>query len=106
MLEDKAMPYLSGGPDATVLIAVHVQPKASRNAVTGIYGESLKIAVTTAPVDGKANKAVIAFLAKSLGLAKRDVELHSGQTSRRKIFRISGSTIEELRGHIESIIQG
>lgn len=99
------MPYLTAAKDGTVYLAVHVQPRASRNAVSGIYDGCLKISVTTPPVDGKANTAIAAFLSTLLGVAKRDVKLISGQTSRRKVFQITGATIEALRGHIESILE-
>lgn len=99
------MPYLTACKDGTVLVSVHVQPKASRNAVTGLHDGCLKLSVTTPPVDGKANTAVAAFLAQILGVARRDVRLHSGQTSRRKVFQISGITMEEARGHIQSLLE-
>lgn len=99
------MPYLTACNDGSVHVAVYVQPKSSRNGVSGLHDGCLKIAVTAPPVDGKANEAVAAFLAKTLGVTKRDVQLHSGQTSRRKVFYISGTTIEEIRGHIESILE-
>ena len=67
-----------------LVLSVWVQPKASRNAIQGVHGEALKIALTAPPVDGAANKACIAFLAKKLGLAKSAVAIVSGQTSRSK----------------------
>ncbi|MDJ0811834.1 MAG: DUF167 domain-containing protein [Desulfobacterales bacterium] len=67
-----------------LLLSVRVQPKASRNAIQGIHGETLKIALTAPPVDGAANKACIAFVAKKLGLPKSAVAILSGQTSRNK----------------------
>jgi hypothetical protein len=67
-----------------LVLSVWVQPKASRNAIQGVHGEALKIALTAPPVDGAANKACIAFLAKKLGLAKSAVAIVSGQTSRNK----------------------
>ncbi len=99
------MPYLTATKEGNVRITVHVQPKSSRNAVSGLYDGCLKIAVTTPPVDGKANKAVAAFLAKLFCVAKRDITLVSGQASRRKIFTIADVTIEEIRGHIEPILE-
>lgn len=99
------MPYLTACKDGSVRVAVYVQPKASRNCVCGLHDGCLKISVTTPPVDGKANEAVAAFLAQALGVAKRDVQLHSGQTSRRKVFHISGTTREEIRGRIKSILE-
>ena len=96
--------YLSEGRDGSVLLAVYVQPKASRNSVCCLHGESIKIAVTAPPVDGKANKALIAFLARFLGCAKKNIELQSGASARTKIFRITGISLEELRVHFESVL--
>jgi uncharacterized protein (TIGR00251 family) len=67
-----------------LVLSVRVQPKASRNAIQGVHGEALKIAITAPPVDGAANKACIAFVAKQLGLAKSAVAILSGETSRNK----------------------
>lgn len=96
--------YLSKEQGGRLLLQVYVQPKSSRNALVGIHDGALKLAVTSPPVDGKANKAVTDYLAKALGLARRDVCLQSGHTSRRKVVAISGTTMEELREHIESIL--
>lgn len=85
-----------------VTILVYVQPRASRNSVVGLHDGALKVAVTSPPVDGKANAAVSAFLADICKVAKRDVSLVSGQSSRRKTFEIAGRSMEELRVCIES----
>lgn len=98
------MPYLTETQDGRVLLAAHVLPKSSTNTAFGVYDGSLKIAVTSSPVDGKANKAVTVFLAKLLHVGKRNISLSTGQTSRRKIFSISGVEIEEIRGLIESVL--
>ncbi len=73
-----------------VLIDIHAQPGAKRSAVVGEYGSRLKIAVSTPPVDGKANAALIIFLAKTLSVSKSSVSLVSGETSRQKRFLIKG----------------
>lgn len=69
-------------------LAVRVTPKASRNAVI-VDGEKIKVTVTTVPEDGKATKAVIKLLANALGIAKSDLTLIRGATSRDKVFRIN-----------------
>ncbi len=74
---------LKDHPEGLVL-SVRVQPKASKNAVRGVHGEALKIALTAPPVEGAANKALIAFVAKGLGIPKASVAILSGQTSRNK----------------------
>ena len=56
-----------------VVFSVRVAPRASRSAVLGVHEGALKVALTAPPVDGAANAALVAFLAKALGVAKRDV---------------------------------
>jgi uncharacterized protein (TIGR00251 family) len=76
-------------PDA-VTVKVRVQPRASRNAVTGIAGDSLKLALTAPPVEGAANAACCAFLADLCGVAKTRVAVVGGHKSRDKLVRIGG----------------
>jgi len=68
-------------------VRLRVTPKASRNAVEETP-EGLKVWVTTAPEDGKANKAVVKLLADALGVAKSHLTLVRGATSRDKVFRL------------------
>lgn len=67
-----------------------VQPRASSNALAGLQGEQLKLRLTTPPVDGKANKAVIDYLAKICHLPKSAFALKSGHQSRSKTLLVSG----------------
>lgn len=80
------------------LVRVYVQPRASRNEVVGLHGEALKVRLTSPPVDGKANKALIAFFAKLLHLPKSAITLHSGHQNRNKVLKISGTflTFQDL----------
>jgi uncharacterized protein len=77
-----------------VTLAVRAQPGAKRTAVAGIYGEGataqLRIAVQEPPLEGRANEALIAFLAETFGVAKSAVELVSGELSRSKVFLVRG----------------
>jgi len=79
-----------------VTLAVRAQPGAKKTAITGVYGEGaaaqLKIAVQAPPVEGRANSALIAFLAKTFGLPKYSIELVSGELSRSKVFLLRGVT--------------
>ena len=82
-----------------VTFDVLVQPRASRAKVGPLHDGRLKIAVTSAPVDGEANAAVIELIAKTLAVAKGAVEVVAGATSRRKTIRVAGvsrAVIEEL----------
>ncbi len=82
MLED--FPFIVQKSDGFVL-TVRVQPNAKRSGFEGIYEKTaLKIALKAPPVDGKANEALIQFLADFFDMRKKDVELISGQTSRLK----------------------
>jgi uncharacterized protein len=87
--------------DDGVTLAVRAQPGAKKTAIVGIYGEGaavqLKIAVQAPPVEGRANSALITFLAQTFGLAKSKVELVSGELSRSKVFFLRGVTAEQIR---------
>ena len=82
-----------------VTLAVRAQPGARKTVITGIYGEGtaaqLKIAVKAPPIEGRANQALIAFLAETLGVAKNAVELKSGELSLSKVFLLRGVTLEK-----------
>lgn len=78
------MHYLSPYKDGRLLLRVTVQPKSSRNGVVGIHGDTIKLAVTAPPVDGKANKAVIDYLAILFTLKKTDITVKHGLQSRLK----------------------
>ena len=79
--------WLREGGGRTIL-TLHIQPGAKKTEVTGLYGDALKIRLAAPPVDGKANAALIAFVADRLGLAKSAVRLKSGQTSRHKVLEV------------------
>ena len=79
------------------VLAVKVVPGASRDRVTGMLGDCLKITTAAAAEKGKANAAVARTLAKALGAERRDVELVSGRTSPHKEFRVLGRTPEQVR---------
>jgi uncharacterized protein (TIGR00251 family) len=82
-----------------VTFDVLVQPRASRAKIGPLHDGRLKVAVTSPPVDGEANAAVVELLAKTLGVAKSAVEVIAGASSRRKTIRIAGvgkNAIEEL----------
>ena len=84
-----------------VTLAVRAQPGAKKTAITGIYGEGataqLKIAVQAPPVEGRANSALISFLAELFGSAKNQVEIVSGELSRSKVFLLNGVTLERTQ---------
>jgi uncharacterized protein (TIGR00251 family) len=71
-----------------LLLRVQLLPRASCNEFAGIHGNALKVRITAPPVDGRANAALVAFLAEAFGVAKRRVTLLQGKTGRTKKLRI------------------
>jgi uncharacterized protein (TIGR00251 family) len=80
-----------------VRLALRLTPRASRNGVDGITEDAegrpvLRLRLVAPPVEGAANKALIAFLAKTLSLRKADITIRSGETSRVKILHLAGES--------------
>jgi uncharacterized protein (TIGR00251 family) len=74
-----------------VILDLHVQPGAARTEFAGEYGGRLKLRLAAPPVDGKANEALVAFLAEYYGVPKRNVRILAGASSRRKRILIEGA---------------
>jgi len=81
---------------------LHVHPNAARNELVGFSEGVLRVRVAAPPVKGKANKELIAFLARKLGLSKGDLTILRGHTSRHKLISIAGLTREELNQRLSS----
>ncbi len=77
-------------------LSVRVHPGARKNGVTGVHADAVRIALTAPPVDGKANEALIAFLAEALRLPRARIVLVAGITSRAKTVRITGKSAAEV----------
>ena len=86
---------LESHPEGTIL-PVRAQPGARRNELRGEQDGELKVCVTQSPEKGKANKALIDLLVKSLGLKRSQIELLAGETSHHKRFLVRGIRPEEL----------
>lgn len=84
----------SGG---SLSFAVKVHPRAKKNAITGEFGDALKLALTAPPVEGKANAACIEFFAKLLKVPRSSVSIAAGQSSRNKVILIAGISAAEFR---------
>ncbi len=81
-------------PEAYTL-SVRIQPRASKNEITRMEDGAIKIRLTAPPVDGAANEALVRFLADTFSVAKSQVGIVSGHTSRDKIIRIDGISKEQ-----------
>jgi uncharacterized protein (TIGR00251 family) len=85
-----------------VTFAVKVHPRARNNAITGVMGDALKLALTAPPLDGKANQAVIEFFADLFAISRSSITITSGETSRTKVIRVSGISAEQVRQKLQS----
>jgi uncharacterized protein len=94
------MPYLSQLTDGTLLVRLHVQPKASKTRLVGLFDGCLKLAIKAPPVDGKANEEVISFLADFFGISGRDITLKSGALGRRKQLIVKNLAEGEVRRRV------
>ncbi|HDS30833.1 MAG TPA: DUF167 domain-containing protein [Firmicutes bacterium] len=76
---------------------VIVKPKARNNAILGVHDNAIRIGVSAAPEKGKANDAVIKLLSKLLKIPVSDIQIESGETSRRKRIKVIGVKPEEIK---------
>ncbi len=76
-------------------VSVHVQPGARQSAIVGWVDDVLRVRVAAPPVEGKANEALIVFLADALGVPKSRVHIQRGGKGRRKLVEIQELTLEE-----------
>lgn len=84
--------------DGVLRVGVRVQPRASRDGVKGVREGALEVSLTAPPVEGEANSALVAYLAKRLGVAKRDVRIVQGETGRNKVLELRGVSEAGVRG--------
>jgi uncharacterized protein (TIGR00251 family) len=86
----------------TLKLTVHVQPNARTSGVAGAYGDALKIRIAAPAVDGKANDALVKFIAVLLGVPPAAVVLTNGSHGRRKILEIRNAT-QDLIAQVEAM---
>jgi uncharacterized protein (TIGR00251 family) len=79
-----------------VLLRVRVQPRASQNRFEGVHGDQLRIRLAAPPVDGAANAACVAFLARCLRIRRSHVRLEAGEKSRDKLIHVAGLSLAEV----------
>lgn len=83
--------YHSSGDCITLIL--HVQPGAKKTVVAGLHGDALKIRLAAPPVEGRANEALLRFIAELFKVPLRDVELKQGEQSRHKRVEVRGSQV-------------
>jgi hypothetical protein len=85
-----------------VTFEVKVHPRAKNNAITGEAGGALKLSLTAAPANGRANQACVEFLANLLKVPRSSVTIASGQSRRNKLIRVAGVTAKYVRDRTEA----
>jgi len=78
-----------------IILKIYLQPKASKNEIVGPYRDGMKVKVTAPPVEGKANEALIHFLAKALKIPPAHIEILKGHHSREKTLKVSKAGHQE-----------
>lgn len=80
--------------DDVITLTLHVQPGAKRTGIAGLHGDALKIRLAAPPIEGRANEALLKFIAGIFAVPLRNVELQQGGQSRHKVVAVTGSSIE------------
>jgi hypothetical protein len=88
-----------------VTFQVRVIPGASKNEVAGIQDGALKVRLTAPPVEGKANRACVEFLAGLLGVRRSALAITSGEKSRKKTVSVTGLARGELEERLKGLVQ-
>ncbi len=84
-----------------VLIWVKAVPGSSRDAIAGAVGDRLKVRVTAPAQKGRANEAICALLARSLGIKSRSLALESGHGGAEKVIRVHGTTVGQVEASLD-----
>jgi uncharacterized protein (TIGR00251 family) len=77
----------------TIILMLHIQPGAKQSVISGLHGDALKIRLAAPPVEGRANEALLRFIADQLDVPLRNVELTQGAQSRHKRVEVRGSKV-------------
>jgi len=81
-----------------VRLAVQVQPNAKKTEVVGVLDDALKIKLAAQPIEGKANDALVKWLAGALGVSRSAVTLTHGLANKKKLLEVAGVTLEDVVG--------
>ncbi len=81
-------------------LLVKVTPNAGRNEITGFTDDALRVKIAAPPVKGKANKELIDFLSRALGVKKSSLSIVKGRTGRNKVIAIEGMSRDDILRHL------
>jgi uncharacterized protein len=89
--------WCHAGADASIVLEIHGQPGAKRSEVAGVHGDAVRIRIAAPAMEGKANAALLAFLAEIFGVPRKNVTLIRGAHGRRKTVRIEDPALRPDR---------
>jgi uncharacterized protein (TIGR00251 family) len=90
--------------DGAIRFEVHAKPRAKKSRLVGERGDALEIALAAPPVDGAANEELVRFVARLLGVPRRQVALVRGETSREKLVAVTGLSLAQLTALLEAAL--
>jgi len=103
MRETGSRPYRITHATGGAAFAVHVVPRASKNEISGLHGDAIKVRLTAPPVEGAANQALVKFLAERLGVPESCIEIISGAAARDKLVCVLGMSPEQLEARLAAL---
>jgi len=83
--------------DAGLMVPLHVQPRARQTQIAGIHNGALKVKISAPPVDDAANRAIVEYFSKMLGLPRSHVQIVAGQKSRDKLLHVIGISLRTFQ---------
>ena len=89
-----------------VRLSVHAQPGAKRDEISGLHGDRLRVRVSAPAEDGKANARLVEVVAAAFRLRRAQVEIVSGESSRRKELLLAGTTLQAAQALLEKVLKG
>ena len=98
------MDFLVGRKDGSLVLTVYIQPRASRTRISGLHGEALKLCITAPPVECRANRAVVEFIANLFNVPKKSVTITSGLQSRIKRLTINNISLATARDLLDRVL--
>ena len=98
------MDYLAGQQDGSLALTVYIQPRASRTRISGLHGDALKLCITAPPVEGRANRAVVEYIANLFKIPKKSVTITSGLQSRTKRLTINNISLAAARDLLDRVL--
>ena len=85
---------------------IKVHSRARKNAITGVVGEAIKLAIIAPPAEGRANQACIRFLAEFLNVPRSSVTIAAGESSRKKVVAVRGLSAKQVESRLKMVVSG